>query len=483
MNPLIIRPAADADSLPADARDALIGIVGESGWIDDAERLAPFLIDERKRYRGHCAGVVRPAATGEVAAVVRVCAHHRIPISIQGGNTGLVGGAVPAGGIILSTSRLNRVRAIDAVNRTITAEAGVILSDLQAAAETVDALFPLSLAAEGSCQIGGNLSTNAGGVAVLRYGNARSLVLGLEVVLADGRIWDGLKGLRKDNTGYDLKQLFLGSEGTLGIITAAVLRLFPRPRVSETVIAAVNDAEAAVALFHHAGHGLGDALSAFELIPRIALDFCLRHVPGLVDPFPSPHPFYALMTLTSQRPDDPLRTAVETMLAAALEDGIVTDAVIAASTAQADALWRLRESIPQGQKPEGGSIKNDVSVPISQVASFISRATATCEAALPGIRVVPFGHIGDGNIHFNLSQPVGMEAAAFLALWDKMEHLVSDIAQGMGGSFSAEHGIGRMKRDALGRYKSDVELSLMRSLKQTFDPGNILNPGKVVDPE
>ena len=469
-------------SLDAEARSALIGIVGAGGWIDDADDLEPFLIEERRRFRGRCAGVVRPATTGEVAGVVRICARYRIPMTIQGGNTGLVGGAVPAGGIVLSTSRLNRIRAVDAVNRTLTVEAGVVLADVQAAAEAVDALFPLSLAAEGSCQIGGNLATNAGGVAVLRYGNARDLVLGLEVVLADGRIWDGLKALRKNNTGYDLKQIFLGSEGTLGIITAAVLKLFPQPRLTETVLAAVDDMEAALDLFHRTGAAAGDALSAFELIPRIAVDFCLKHVPGIVDPFRPAHPFYVLMRLTSQRPEDPLKTAVEDVLAAAFEAGVVADAVIATTTAQAAALWRLRESIPEAQKHEGASIKNDVSVPVSSVPAFIARATAACEEAMPGIRVIPFGHIGDGNIHFNLSQPVRMDAAAFLALWNEMERLVCDIAQAFGGSFSAEHGIGRLKRDSLGRYKSDVELSLMRALKRTLDPANILNPGKVVDP-
>lgn len=481
-DPMGPAPSKSPPLLAAQTRDALIGIVGAAGWIEDESEMAPFLIEERQRYRGRCAGVVRPATTDQVAGVVRICARHGIPITIQGGNTGLVGGAVPAGGIVLSTGRLNRIRAVDAVNRTLTAEAGVILSDVQAAAEAVGALFPLSLAAEGSCQIGGNLATNAGGVAVLRYGNARDLVLGLEVVLADGRVWDGLKALRKNNTGYDLKQIFLGSEGTLGIITAAVLKLFPQPRLTETVLAAVADANAALELFQRAGDALGDALSAFELIPRIAIDFGLKHVPGIVDPFPSAHPFYALMRLTSQRPEEPLRPAAEDVLAAALEAGVVADAVIATTMAQAEALWRLRESIPEAQKPEGASIKNDVSVPVSRVAAFIDRATAACEEAVPGIRVVPFGHIGDGNIHFNLSQPVGMDPAAFLALWDRMERLVCDIAHDLDGSFSAEHGIGRLKRDALDRYKSDVELSLMRALKRTFDPANILNPGKVIDP-
>jgi D-lactate dehydrogenase (cytochrome) len=387
------------------------------------------------------------------------------------------------GGIVLSTARLNRIRAVDPVNRTMTVEAGVILSAVQAAADDADLLFPLSLAAEGSCQIGGNLATNAGGIAVLRYGNARDLVLGLEVVLADGRIWDGLTALRKNNTGYDLKQLFLGSEGTLGIITAAVLKLFPKPRVVETALAALPGPQAAIDLFHRMGAACGDSLVAFELIPRIAVDFCLKHIPGITDPFQAPHPFYVLMRLTSQRRDDPLRDAVEAVLGEAFDAGIVDDAVLATTAAQADALWRIRESIPEAQKPEGGSIKNDVSVPVSQVPAFILRASQAVEQALPGIRVVAFGHIGDGNIHFNLSQPPAMARAAFMAEWERLERLVSDIAHDLGGSFSAEHGIGRLKIAALHRYKSAVELDLMHRLKRAFDPANIMNPGKVLDAE
>lgn len=470
------------ESLPESVASALRAIVGAKGWIDAADGLEPFLIEERGRYRGHCAAVVRPATADEVSRVVRVCADARIPVVPQGGNTGLVGGGVPDGGIVLATSRLNRIRAVDPVNRTMTVEAGVILSAVQAAADDVDALFPLSLAAEGSCQIGGNLATNAGGVAVLRYGNARDLVLGLEVVLPDGRIWDGLRGLRKDNTGYDLKQLFLGAEGTLGIITAAVLKLFPKPKVVETVLAAVPSAEAAIELFHRTGAAMGDALTAFEFMQRLAVDFVLRHIPGVTDPLAEPHPIYALMRLSSSRAGDPLRDAAEAMLAEAFEAGVVTDAVVAANEAQAQALWRIRESIPEAQKYEGGSIKNDVSVPVSAVPAFLERASLACEQAMPGIRVCAFGHVGDGNIHFNLSQPVDMERDMFLARWDELEHMVSDIAHDLHGSFSAEHGIGRMKRGPLNRYKSDVELSLMRTIKRALDPYAIMNPGKVVDP-
>lgn len=469
-------------SLPEPVITALRDIVGPKGWIDSAAEMEPYLAEERGRFHGRCAAVVRPASVEEVSQVVQVCAMAGIPIVPQGGNTGLVGGAVPADGIILSTSRLNRIRALDPINRTITVDAGVILSEVQAAADAADALFPLSLAAEGSCQIGGNLATNAGGIAVLRYGNARDLVLGLEVVLPDGRVWEGLRGLRKDNTGYDLKQLFLGSEGTLGIITAAVLKLFPKPRVVETVLAAVPSAEAVLELFHRTTGAMGDALTAFEFMQRICVDFCLRHIPGVSDPFGEVHPCYVLMRLSSPRADDPLRDAVEAMLADAFEAGIVTDAVVAANETQAQALWRLRESIPEAQKYEGGSVKHDVSVPVSAVAAFLEVATAACAELISDIRVCAFGHVGDGNIHFNLSQPVGMDKDAFLGRWEELERVVYDIAWEMNGSFSAEHGVGQLKRNALARYKSPVELALMRTIKAALDPHAIMNPGKIVDP-
>jgi FAD/FMN-containing dehydrogenase len=472
----------DRLSLTADPAvvEALRGVVGDKGWIDDPCRLEPYVVEERGRYRGRCDAVVRPATTAEVAEVVRICAAAGVAIVPQGGNTGLVGGGVPDGGIVLALDRLNRIRDIDIVNRTMTVEAGVILADVQAAAEAAGALFPLSLAAEGSCRIGGNLATNAGGIQVLRYGNARDLVLGLEVVLADGRVWNGLTALRKNNTGFDLKQLFLGSEGTLGIITAAVLKLFPRAKVDETALVALPSVEAAVDLFHQITDAAGDALTAFELMGRLPVEMCVKHIPGVTDPFAEPHPYYVLMKLTSPRAGDPLRQAIEDVLERAFEAGGVTDAVIAANGAQAAQLWRLRESIPEAQKHEGGSIKNDVSVPISQVAAFIARATEVVTAAVPGIRVCAFGHIGDGNIHFNVSQPIGADRSQFLAQWDRIETLVSGVAHAMGGSFSAEHGIGLMKRQALNRYKSPLEIELMRRLKHTLDPKGILNPGKVL---
>jgi len=455
-------------------------IVGPKGWIDDPADLEPYLVEERGLYHGNCIAVVRPGTTEELAAVVRVCADAGVAVVPQGGNTGLVGGGVPEGGIVLSMSRMNRVRAIDPVNRTITLEAGVILADVQKAAEEAGALFPLSLGAEGSCRIGGNLATNAGGMTVVRYGNARDMVLGLEVVLPDGRIWDGLKGLRKNNTGYDLKQLFLGSEGTLGIITAAVLKLYPPPRVAETALIAVPSVQAALDLFNRTNEQAGDTLTAFEFMARIGIDFAVKHVPDIVDPLTERYPYYALIKLTSTQANAPLKDTLEEILADAFEEGLVEDAVIAASESQGEALWRIRESIPEAQKPEGGSIKNDISVPLSCVPDFIERATAAVEQAMPGIRVVPFGHFGDGNIHFNLSQPIGADRQAFLAEWERFDRMVADIATDLGGSFSAEHGIGQLKTVDMDRYKSDVEIDLMRSLKRALDPKNIMNPGKVV---
>lgn len=464
------------------ALGAIRDVVGASGWIDADADLEPYLVEERGLFRGHCAAVVRPASTEQAAAVAAICADAGIAIVPQGGNTGLVGGGVPAGGIVLCLSRMHRVRGLDRTNRTITVEAGMILADVQAAADDAGLLFPLSLAAEGSCRIGGNLATNAGGINVLRYGNARDLVLGLEVVLADGRVWDGLRGLRKDNTGYDLKQVFIGSEGTLGIITAAVLKLFPKPRTRVTALAALPHAAAALDLLDRLQDTCGDSLTAFEYMERRGIDFCLTHVPGNADPFTDIHPCYALVSLTSPRPDDPLDGDLERVLEDAFESGAVIDAVIAQSEGQAADLWRIRESIPEGQKPEGGSIKNDVSVPVSKVPAFLERANAAVTAALPGIRVVAFGHLGDGNIHYNLTRPEGMDTQEFLAQWDRFDRIVSGIAMELGGSFSAEHGIGRLKTVDMARYKSPEALALVRALKGALDPAGILNPGKILAP-
>ncbi|MCW5771661.1 MAG: FAD-binding oxidoreductase [Rhodospirillaceae bacterium] len=480
---------APPSSARAAARDLAFAriraAVGEKGWTDDPAMLAPRLKDERGLYRGRAAMLVRPGSTAETAAVVAICHEAGIPIVPQGGNTSMVGGSVPDAdfaGIILATGRMNRIRAVDPVNNTITVEAGCILADIQKAAAEHDRLFPLSLGAEGTCQIGGNLSTNAGGTAVLRYGNTRELMMGLEVVLPDGRVWDGLRGLRKDNTGYALRHLFVGAEGTLGIVTAAVLKLFPLPTDTATAIAAIATPHEAVALLGRLNAALGDAVTGYEIFSRRSLDMVLAHIAGTADPFGAAvHPQYLLIELSGQGAPGTLKGAFETALAAAAEDGLVRDAVFAASTAQARAFWKLRESITEAQKSEGGSIKHDVAVPVSRVADFIDRASAACEAALSGVRVVAFGHVGDGNIHFNLSQPLqGWTRERYLGEWERMQRIVHDIVMEMGGSFSAEHGIGRLKRGEMRHYRSAVELDLMRKVKAALDPDGIMNPGRVI---
>jgi len=459
-------------------------VVGSRGWIADARETEPYLVEARGLYRGATRLVVRPASTAEVAAVVQICAEAKLPIVPQGGNTGLVGGGVPpedGHNIVLALGRMNRIRALDPVNFTMTVEAGCILADLQQAAAEADRLFPLSLGAEGSCQIGGNLSTNAGGIAVLRYGNTRELTLGLEVVLADGRVWDGLRGLRKDNTGYDLKQLFVGGEGTLGIITAAIVKLFPKPRAVETAFLGLGRIEDAMSLFAQARTATADQLTAFELIPRAGLDLARRHIPGTVDPLDAPHPWYLLLEMSSSEAESGIRGLLERLLGAALEEGLVADGVIAESGAQAKELWRIREAIVEAQL-YSGSIKHDVAVPVSRVAEFITRASeAVCER-LPGIRPIAFGHVGDGNIHFNLTQPEGMDKAAYLARWQEFNDIVHGVVRELHGSISAEHGVGMMKRDEITHYKAPIEIELMRRIKNALDPANIMNPGKVVNP-
>jgi FAD/FMN-containing dehydrogenase len=401
----------------------------------------------------------------------------------QGGNTGLCGGACPdsaSGQILVSTQRMNKIRSVDPVNFTMTVEAGVVLQTVQAEAEKVDCLFPLSLGAEGSCQIGGNISTNAGGTGVLRYGNMRELVLGLEVVLPDGRVWDGLRSLRKDNTGYDLKQLFIGGEGTLGIVTAAVLKMFPRPKDQQTAFCALANLDSSLDLLRRARAATGDQVTGFELVPRIGLEMGMALVPGVVDPLGEPSAWYALIELSSSQAESGLQDALEGFLADAIEAGEVVDAVIANSLEQRKALWKIREGIPEAQKKAGGSIKHDVSVPVAQVPRFIARASKAVEAALDGVRVVPFGHLGDGNIHFNLSQPVGADKQAFIDRWEEMNRIVHDIVVEMKGSISAEHGIGRLKKGELRHYKAPLEIELMRRIKQAIDPQGIMNPGNIL---
>jgi len=457
-------------------------LLGPNGLVTDQAGMAPYLEEERGLFHGKARLVARPASTGELAELVKICAEAGIGIVPQGGNTGLCGGASPsdANWIIVSLSRMNKIREIDPVNFTLTVEAGVILQNVQSAAESVECLFPLSLGAEGSCQIGGNISTNAGGTGVLRYGNTRELVLGLEVVLPDGRIWDGLKSLRKDNTGYDLKQLFIGGEGTLGIITAAVLKLYPRPRDQQTAFCALKNLRASLALLSRARNATGDQVTGFELVPRIGLTMGCELVPGVADPFAEPYEWYALIELSSSRPDAGLQELLETVLGEAIEDGEVLDAVVASSLEQRKALWKIREAIPEAQKKAGGSIKHDVSVPVAQVPFFIERASRAVAAAMPEVRVVPFGHLGDGNIHFNLSQAVGADKQAFLDRWEEMNRIVHDIVVEMKGSISAEHGIGRLKKGELTHYKSPVEIELMRRIKEALDPQGIMNPGNIL---
>ena len=457
--------------------ERLEGIVGAANLLSDPADLAPFLTDWRGRYIGRAQCLVRPANTAEVAAVVQACFAAGVPIVPQGGNTGHCGAATPDGegrAVLLCLSRLNRIREIDAGNNTITVEAGCILAAVQEAARAADRLFPLSLAAEGSCQIGGNLSTNAGGVQVLRYGNTRELTLGLEVVLPSGEIWDGLRGLRKDNTGYDLKQLFIGAEGTLGVITAAVLKLFPLPKTQTTCWLNVASPAAAVELLNQAKSGFDAQLTACELVSDVALGLVLRNIAGSARPT-TPSPWYILAEFSDADP-----AAVEAWLAAQLASGTVGDGALAASGAQAQKLWALRENISEAQKIEGVSIKHDIAVPVSRIPEFLARADAALAAAFPGIRVVAFGHVGDGNLHYNLSKPNAQDNAAFIGSQPAVNRIVHDLVHALNGSISAEHGIGQLKRDELQRYKSPVELALMRSIKQMLDPQGLMNPGKVV---
>ncbi|SLN35766.1 FAD-binding oxidoreductase [Oceanibacterium hippocampi] len=460
----------------------LSDIVGPGGALTEPADVEPHVVEWRDLYRGRTPLVLRPGSTEEVSRILALCNETRTPVVPQGGNTSLVGGSIPFDGndeVVLSLSRMNRVLEIDPLNDTMLVEAGTVLANIQQAADDADRLFPLRIGSEGSCQIGGNLSTNAGGVAVLRYGNARDLVLGLEVVLADGRVWNGLRGLRKDNTGYDLKQLFVGAEGTLGVITRAVLKLYPKPKAQRTAFVAVPGVRPALDLFSLARGIAGDRLTAFELMPRIALDMVRKNVPGVTDPLQGRHPWYVLLELSAARESD-MGTMAEDLLAEAMEKGLVVDATIAASERQSKALWHIREEISGAQKPEGGSIKHDISVPVSKMAEFIERADAAVAALIPGVRSVAFGHVGDGNVHYNPLQPAGADKAAFLARWQEVNDLVHGIAHDLGGSISAEHGLGRMKREEILRYKSDVEMAMMRSLKATLDPNGILNPGKTI---
>ena len=465
--------------MSADFYDSLRAVVGATKVLTGAADLAPYCTDWRGRFSGSASCVVLPGSTEEVAAVVRACADAGTAIVPQGGNTGLCGGATPTGGeVVIALTRLNRIRAVDADNNSITVEAGCTLHAVQQAAREIDRLFPLSLAAEGSATIGGNLATNAGGVQVLRYGNARELCLGLEVVLADGRIWNGLRALRKDNTGYDLKHLFIGAEGTLGLITAATLKLFPRPRAHATAWVAVPDPAAAVGLLGRLRAAAGDNVTAFEIVGRPALELVLRHIPGARDPLAGKPAWQALIELSGARDD--LAATLEQALQSAAEDGVVADAAVASSEAQAAALWALRENVSEAQKIEGVSIKHDIAVPVSRIAEFIARADAALLAAFPQVRIVCFGHIGDGNLHYNLSRPDAQSNAEFIARTGAVNRIVHDLVHELGGSISAEHGLGQLKREEVLRYKSDTEMEMMRAVKQALDPRGRMNPGKLL---
>jgi FAD/FMN-containing dehydrogenase len=449
-------------------------------WLDEPAAMEPYVVDWRGLYRGRSPLVLRPDTVEQVSAALAICNEHRIAVVPQGGNTGLTGGSVPAGdgaAVVLSLDRLDRIRALDAAGFTITVDAGCILAEIQSAADATDRFFPLSLGAEGSCRIGGNLSTNAGGIQVLRYGMARDLTLGLEVVLPDGRVLEGLSGLRKDNTGYDLKQLFIGAEGTLGVITGATLKLFPKPMDRVTAFYAVASPAAALALFGELRERTADGLIAFELLHRPILDLVFRNIPRTGDPLERPYEWYVLFEAAGPPIAQGLASGIEAATEAWMEAGLVLDGTVAATEAQRLAFWRIRESVADAQKVEGIGIRHDVSVPVNAVPEFLARALPAATAAFEGLRPIAFGHAGDGNIHFNLLQPPGMSDAVFLEATPRLNRLVHDIVASLGGSISAEHGIGRLRRTELPAYKSEAAMALMHSLKATLDPNGIMNPG------
>jgi FAD/FMN-containing dehydrogenase len=458
-------------------------IVGDAYVLDAPADMAPFLTDWRGRFTGKALAVLRPGSVEQVAALVRACVSHRVALVPQGGNTGLVLGSVPdASGaqVVLSLARLNSIRQIDPVNRTMTVDAGCILQQIQEAAAAEGCLFPLSLAAEGSCTIGGNLSTNAGGTAVLRYGNTRELCLGLEVVTPQGEIWSGLRGLRKDNTGYDLRDLFIGAEGTLGIITGAVLKLYPQPKASITALAALPSPAAAQQLLVLMQDYCGSSLTGFELMSRYCLELVAQQFPQLPKPFAAPYPQYVLLELSSSESEQHAVGLLEQAIGAALERAVINDAVVATSVAQSAGLWQLREHIPLAQAKAGKNIKHDISLPVSRIADFIAVTGPQLDAAFPGCQLVCFGHLGDGNLHYNVAPPIGISNEDFLANQEKVNRVVHDSVVSFGGSISAEHGIGALKREELAHYKSAVELNMMRAIKAALDPLGIMNPGKIL---
>ncbi|MFC5547261.1 FAD-binding oxidoreductase [Massilia aerilata] len=458
-------------------------LIGADHVLTEDADVSPYLSDWRGRYMGRARAVLRPADPQQVAGLVQLCAAHRVPVVPQGGRTGLVIGSVPdesGRAVVLSLRRLNRIRAVDGINRTMTVDAGCILHDIQQAAGAAGMLFPLSLAAEGSCTIGGNLATNAGGTGVLRYGNTRELCLGLEVVTAQGELWNGLRGLRKDNTGYDLRDLYIGAEGTLGVITGAVLKLFPQPKAGITALVALGSCRDALALLKLAQETAGPTLTGYELMSDVCLRLVGKHFPNLPQPFPQTHPQYALLELSSHESEQHAVRLLEETIENALEAGLAQDAVVATSIAQSRALWAIREHIPLAQAADGKNIKHDISVPISRIADFVEKTDALLARAWPGVQVVCFGHLGDGNLHYNIAPPAGTPHEAFLAYQGDVNRIVHDSVADFAGSISAEHGIGALKRDELPRYKAQVELDLMRAIKAALDPLGIMNPGKIL---
>jgi FAD/FMN-containing dehydrogenase len=473
----ITRPATPP--LPPELIEKFRKIVGDKYAVTDPGDIEPYLTEERNLFHGRSPLVLRPATTAEVSAICKLASEHKIALVPQGGNTGLVGGQTPHNGeVVVSLRRMDKIREIDTASNTMTCEAGVVLQIAQQKAAEVDRLFPLSLGAEGSCTLGGNLSTNAGGTGALAYGVAREMALGLEVVLADGRVLNVLSKLKKDNTGYDLRNLFIGAEGTLGIITAATLKLFPKPRAIETAFVGLKSPAKALKLLTIAQSEAAGTLTSFELLSEIAVAFSIRHGIDVRDPLEQRHPWYVLMELSSPRDD--ARATLEAILTRAMEGEIVDDAVIAANLTQRAGFWKLRDEMSAAQKPEGGSIKHDISVPVAAVPAFIAEADAAVVELIPGARPVPFGHLGDGNLHYNVSQPVGADAADFLARWHDVNAVVFDIVLRMGGSISAEHGIGVLKRDELPDVKDKTAIELMRAIKAMLDPLGIMNPGKVL---
>ena len=467
----------------ADLLDRFAAIVGETHVLRDQADIAPRLVESRGLYHGPSPMVLKPGSVEEVSTILKLASETGTAIVPQGGNTGHVGGQTPredGSDIILSLERMNRIRDIDPVGNTMVVDGGCILADVQKAAEENGRLFPLSLGSEGSCRIGGNLSTNAGGTAVLAYGNARQLCLGLEVVLPTGEIWNGLRRLKKDNTGYDLRDLFIGAEGTLGIITGAVLKLLPQPLGHQVAFAGIASVEDALTLFKNASSLCGPALTGFELMPRFGVEITARNIDGVRDPLEAAYPWYVLIDISTSDSAETAERMMNGVLEQGFEAGLVLDAAIASSVAQQKALWHMRESMSDAQKPEGGSIKHDVSVPVSKVPHFMTEAGEAVMAAMPGARICAFGHMGDGNIHYNISQPLGADKDAFIARWHEMNHIVHGLVLAHGGSISAEHGIGQLKRDELAAIRPAIEIDLMRRIKRAFDPANVMNPGKVI---